>query len=58
MLWTAVLGNHDYRGNALAQLSPLLKQKDSRWVCLKSFILDAGKVHMNYLVFLSIFTAT
>lgn len=44
MLCTAVLGNHDYRGNALAQLSPLLKQKDSKWVCLKSFILDAGKV--------------
>jgi hypothetical protein len=38
----AVLGNHDYRGDVEAQLSPILRQKDSRWVCLRSFILDAG----------------
>jgi hypothetical protein len=37
-----VLGNHDYRGDVEAQLSPILRQKDSRWVCLRSFILDAG----------------
>ncbi|XP_073148102.1 purple acid phosphatase 8-like isoform X2 [Henckelia pumila] len=39
--WYSVLGNHDYRGDALAQLSPLLNQKDSKWFCLKSYILDA-----------------
>lgn len=39
-MWYTVLGNHDYRGNALAQLSPLLKAKDSRWFCMKSFILN------------------
>ena len=38
----AVLGNHDYRGDVEAQLSPILRQKDSRWVCLRSFILDGG----------------
>ncbi|KAK8941313.1 Purple acid phosphatase 17 [Platanthera zijinensis] len=37
----SVLGNHDYRGNVLAQLSPVLQQLDSRWICLRSFILDA-----------------
>ncbi|KZV14231.1 purple acid phosphatase 1 [Dorcoceras hygrometricum] len=39
--WYSVLGNHDYRGDALAQLSPLLNQKDSKWFCLKSYILNA-----------------
>ncbi|KAK8941307.1 Purple acid phosphatase 17 [Platanthera zijinensis] len=39
--WYSVLGNHDYRGNVLAQLSPVLQQLDSRWICLRSFILDA-----------------
>lgn len=39
--WYTVLGNHDYRGDALAQLSPILPHKDSRWVCLKSFIINA-----------------
>lgn len=38
--WYTVLGNHDYRGDALAQLSPILKQKDNRWFCLKSYILN------------------
>lgn len=41
-MWYTVLGNHDYRGNAFAQLSPLLKAKDSRWFCMKSFILNTG----------------
>ncbi|WOG83611.1 hypothetical protein DCAR_0102788 [Daucus carota subsp. sativus] len=40
--WYTVLGNHDYRGNALAQLSPTLTHKDSRWFCQKSYILNAG----------------
>ncbi|XP_057794159.1 purple acid phosphatase 4-like isoform X2 [Salvia miltiorrhiza] len=40
-MWYTVLGNHDYRGDALAQLSPILKARDNRWFCLKSFILNA-----------------
>ncbi|KAG4906253.1 hypothetical protein AAZX31_20G011200 [Glycine max] len=40
--WYSVLGNHDYRGNALAQLSPLLRKIDRRWFCQRSFILNAG----------------
>lgn len=36
----SVLGNHDYRGNALAQLSPVLRKKDSRWLCLRSFLVN------------------
>ncbi|KAK8486185.1 hypothetical protein V6N11_069138 [Hibiscus sabdariffa] len=38
----SVLGNHDYRGNVEAQLSPILRKMDSRWLCLRSFILNAG----------------
>ncbi|KAM3339097.1 purple acid phosphatase 3 [Capsicum galapagoense] len=38
--WYNVLGNHDYRGDALAQLSPILKQRDSRWICLRSYIVN------------------
>ncbi|XWS34364.1 hypothetical protein CRYUN_Cryun21dG0032900 [Craigia yunnanensis] len=40
--WYNVLGNHDYRGNVEAQLSPVLTKMDSRWICLRSFILNAG----------------
>ncbi|XP_020595910.1 purple acid phosphatase 17-like [Phalaenopsis equestris] len=39
--WYAVLGNHDYRGDVLSQLSPILQTIDSRWLCLRSFILHA-----------------
>ncbi|KAL5553331.1 hypothetical protein UlMin_040732 [Ulmus minor] len=38
--WYTVLGNHDYRGNVEAQLSPVLQKLDSRWLCLRSFVLD------------------
>ncbi|XP_045827160.1 purple acid phosphatase 7-like isoform X2 [Trifolium pratense] len=47
-IWYNVLGNHDYRGDVEAQLSPILSQKDSRWVCLRSFILDAGIVEFFF----------
>uniref|UniRef100_A0ACD5UHC0 Uncharacterized protein n=1 Tax=Avena sativa TaxID=4498 RepID=A0ACD5UHC0_AVESA len=39
--WYTVLGNHDYRGDALAQISPVLKKVDSRWICMKSFVVNA-----------------
>ncbi|XP_057446832.1 purple acid phosphatase 17-like isoform X1 [Lotus japonicus] len=39
--WYSVLGNHDYRGDAEAQLSPVLRKIDSRWLCLRSFIVDS-----------------
>ncbi|KAK4486186.1 hypothetical protein RD792_008855 [Penstemon davidsonii] len=39
--WFSVLGNHDYRGDALAQLSSSLRKKDSRWLCLRSFVVNA-----------------
>ncbi|EXC02518.1 Purple acid phosphatase 17 [Morus notabilis] len=40
--WYSVLGNHDYRGDAEAQLSPFLRKVDSRWLCLRSFVVNAG----------------
>ncbi|KAF4347975.1 hypothetical protein G4B88_020981 [Cannabis sativa] len=46
--WYIVLGNHDYRGNALAQLSPVLKKKDRRWLCLRSFIVQAEIVDIFF----------
>lgn len=38
--WYIVLGNHDYRGDVEAQLSPILQKLDKRWLCLRSFIVD------------------
>ncbi|MED6191809.1 Purple acid phosphatase 17 [Stylosanthes scabra] len=46
--WYTVLGNHDYRGDAEAQLSPFLRKLDSRWLCLRSFIVDAELVEMFF----------
>ncbi|KAJ0719156.1 putative Acid phosphatase [Helianthus annuus] len=42
-----LLGNHDYRGNVLAQLSPVLSHKDSKWLCFRSFIVDSGTSTIN-----------
>ncbi|KAK6123778.1 hypothetical protein DH2020_042475 [Rehmannia glutinosa] len=39
--WFSVLGNHDYRGDAVAQLSPFLRKIDTRWLCLRSFLVNA-----------------
>jgi hypothetical protein len=47
----SVLGNHDYRGNALAQLSPVLRKIDDRFICMRSFIVNTGTkknaIHLN-----------
>ncbi|KAL1803490.1 purple acid phosphatase 17-like [Daucus carota subsp. sativus] len=39
--WYTVLGNHDYRGNAEAQLSLALREIDSRWICHRSFVVES-----------------
>ncbi|XP_042480465.1 purple acid phosphatase 3-like [Macadamia integrifolia] len=39
-LWYNVLGNHDYRGDVEAQLSPVLSMIDHRWICMRSFIVN------------------
>lgn len=47
--WFTVLGNHDYRGDALAQFSPLLTQKDKRWLCLRTYVVDAEVVDFFFM---------
>ncbi|TXG50923.1 hypothetical protein EZV62_023447 [Acer yangbiense] len=46
-----ILGNHDYRGDVLAQLSPFLRKIDSRWLCLRSFIVDTGEQKLTEIFF-------
>ncbi|GFS32313.1 purple acid phosphatase 17 [Actinidia rufa] len=46
--WYSVLGNHDYRGDAEAQVSPLLRKIDTRWLCLRSFIVNAEIVELFF----------
>ncbi|KAG8379508.1 hypothetical protein BUALT_Bualt07G0095700 [Buddleja alternifolia] len=43
------IGNHDYQGNALAQLSPELKKIDPRWNCGRNFIVGAGIVDIIFI---------
>ncbi|KAK9691804.1 hypothetical protein RND81_09G221100 [Saponaria officinalis] len=42
--WYTVLGNHDYRGDVLAQMDPVLRKLDCRWLCLRSYIVNADIV--------------
>ncbi|XP_022775710.1 purple acid phosphatase 7-like isoform X1 [Durio zibethinus] len=46
--WYNVLGNHDYRGDVEAQLSHILRQKDKRWLCLRSYTLKAEFVEFFF----------
>ncbi|PON96793.1 Calcineurin-like phosphoesterase domain, apaH type [Trema orientale] len=39
--WYNVLGNHDYRGNVMAQLNPVFRNIDSRWLCMRSFVVNS-----------------
>ncbi|KAH7679840.1 Acid phosphatase protein [Dioscorea alata] len=47
--WYAVLGNHDYRGNAVAQLDPILRDIDKRWLCLRSFMVNTDIAQFFFL---------
>ncbi|KAL7114435.1 hypothetical protein ACP275_04G121200 [Erythranthe tilingii] len=47
--WYSVLGNHDYRGDTVAQMSPALGKIDSRWLCLRSFVVNAEIAELFFL---------
>ncbi|KAM0936283.1 putative Acid phosphatase, Peroxidase [Dioscorea sansibarensis] len=46
--WYSVLGNHDYQGDVLAQLSPILQKFDNRWFCMRSFIVNTENVDLFF----------
>ncbi|CAH2045825.1 unnamed protein product [Thlaspi arvense] len=46
--WYNVLGNHDYRGNVDAQLSHMLRHLDYRWICLRSYVVNADIVDVFF----------
>ncbi|XP_010527820.1 PREDICTED: purple acid phosphatase 3-like isoform X2 [Tarenaya hassleriana] len=46
--WYTVLGNHDYRGDVEAQLSPTLRAIDNRWICMRSYIVNAEIVDLFF----------
>nr|XP_025886223.1 purple acid phosphatase 8-like [Solanum lycopersicum] len=47
--WYNVLGNHDYRGDVEAQLSPILREKDKKWFCLRFYVLHAEIVDFFFI---------
>jgi hypothetical protein len=51
---SAVLGNHDYRGDVEAQLSPVLSNLDNRWFCSRSYIVNAGENNFDFFFILII----
>ncbi|KAH7441916.1 hypothetical protein KP509_03G061900 [Ceratopteris richardii] len=47
--WYAVLGNHDYMGNVLSQMSSELVKRDLRWHCRREFEVHHSPCSKNEL---------